>query len=290
MYKIAILGCENSHADGFLKDIYERKIVDDVEVVGVYSEEREAAEKLHQQFGVAVADDYADFVGKVDGIMITARHGDNHYKYAKPYIASGIPMFIDKPVTCTVEDAKAFRADLEAYNVQVCGGSGTVLNETYLGLQKEIADAPPEKIVLGGYLRAPVNIEEEYGGFYFYAQHLVQMMTGLFGIDPRTVKVYDNSASGRLILTCVVRYDRYDVTLCYVEKTAHYIVTVNYHNKFSGGPNHDGVPGREFLTFYRLLQGEPQAQSYEEFFAPVYIMQAIEKAWHSGKEEPIVFE
>ncbi len=290
MYKVAILGCENSHADGFLKEILEDKIVDDVEVIGVYSDERDAAEKLHERFGVAIADDYADFVGKVDGILITARHGDNHYKYAKPYIASGIPMFIDKPITCTIEDAKAFRAELEANHIRVSGGSSSVLTNTYIGLQQEIVDAPPEKIVLGGYLRAPIHIKEEYGGFYFYAQHLVQMMTGLFGIDPRSVKVYESNVEGRMILNCVVRYERYDVVLCYMDDTAQYIVTVNYYHKFSGGPNHDGVPGREFLKFYRLLQGEPQEQTYEEFFAPVYIMNAIEKAWRSGKEEPIVFE
>ena len=99
MYKIAILGCENSHANNFLRVIYKEKLVSDVEVVGVYSYDMEAAQKLHEEYGVAVAESYDAFVGKVDGIMITARHGDNHYKYAKPYLDSGIPMYIDKPIT-----------------------------------------------------------------------------------------------------------------------------------------------------------------------------------------------
>jgi len=34
---------------------------------------------------------YDDAVGKVDSVIITARHGDNHYKYAKPYLASKKP-------------------------------------------------------------------------------------------------------------------------------------------------------------------------------------------------------
>lgn len=45
MYKVAILGCENSHADAFLAAVLEKKIVDDIVFVGVYSEDMEAAQK-----------------------------------------------------------------------------------------------------------------------------------------------------------------------------------------------------------------------------------------------------
>ena len=99
MKKIAILGCENSHADAFLTNLRDREEFSGVQVVGVYSDDDAAARRLQEKFGVPVLSDFRDAVGKVDGILITARHGDNHYKYAKPYIESGIPMFIDKPIT-----------------------------------------------------------------------------------------------------------------------------------------------------------------------------------------------
>ena len=86
MYKIAILGCENSHADTFLNYIYNTKAVTDVDVIGVYSDEKDSAIKLNEKYGVAVAENYDEFVGKVDGIIITARNGVNHLKYALPYI------------------------------------------------------------------------------------------------------------------------------------------------------------------------------------------------------------
>ena len=106
MYKIAILGCENSHADTFLDFILKEMRYTDVEVIGVYSEDTEAAKKLNEKYGVYTAQSYDEFVGKADGILITARHGGNHLKYAKPYIKSGIPMFIDKPVTVSEEEAR----------------------------------------------------------------------------------------------------------------------------------------------------------------------------------------
>ena len=95
MKKIAILGCENSHANTFLKFIKENKKFSDIEVIGVYSKDREASEKLRETFGVAILDDYTDAVGKIDGLVITARHGDDHYKYAKPYIFNFINYFSD---------------------------------------------------------------------------------------------------------------------------------------------------------------------------------------------------
>ena len=122
MFKIAILGCENSHADAFLGLIKDGKYTD-IEVLGVYTNEPEAEERMQKNFGVYCAKSYDEFVGKVDGIVITARDGRNHYKYAKPYIASGIPMFIDKPITSDEDEAVTFMKELKSHGCRVVGGS-----------------------------------------------------------------------------------------------------------------------------------------------------------------------
>ena len=122
MYKIAILGCENSHANNFLRLIADGAYPE-IEVIGIYSNEPEAVQKLHDQFGTPILNDFADAVGQVDGVMITARHGDEHYQFAKPYIDSGVPFFIDKPITCTEEDAAEFMSILKDKGIKVTGGS-----------------------------------------------------------------------------------------------------------------------------------------------------------------------
>jgi len=91
--------------------------------MGVYSDDYEAANKLNETYGVYVAKSYDEFVGKVDGIIITERHGDRHYKYAKPYIESGIPLFIDKPITISESDALSLKEDLIKSGSKVCEGS-----------------------------------------------------------------------------------------------------------------------------------------------------------------------
>ena len=46
MKKIVILGCENTHADTFLGFIKNDADFSDVEVLGVYSDDKAAAESL----------------------------------------------------------------------------------------------------------------------------------------------------------------------------------------------------------------------------------------------------
>ena len=122
MKRIAILGCENSHADHFLKALRENPDYADYEMVGIYSIDEEASQKLHEEFGAPILSSFDEAVGKIDGLIITARHGDSHYKFAKPYIDSGIPMFIDKPITVKEDEAVEFMKRLRERGVRISGG------------------------------------------------------------------------------------------------------------------------------------------------------------------------
>ena len=228
--------------------------------------------------------DYDEFVGKVDGVMITARHGDNHYKYAKPYADDGIPMFIDKPITCTESDAVEFMREAKNKNIRLCGGSTCAfLKETL-----ELAKAAREKTVgevRGGSLACPIYLDSPYGGFFFYAQHLVEVMLKIFGEDVKavTAEQYDNS------LTFVAHYDNFNVVGTYLAKTSYYSVSL-YGSKSARS---------ELLTFTSesfkhemndmldLLQGKDMKVSYETFVKPVFVMNAIMRSVNSGKREEV---
>lgn len=279
MYKIAILGCENSHANLFLNYIKDTDYKNKVKVVGVYSDEMDAAQKLADEFGVSVAQNYDEFVGNVDAIVITARHGDNHYKYAKPYIKTGVPMFIDKPITCT-EEAKEFMADLIANNVKVCGGSMCIFADYVQELKKAVNEETYGK-VLGGFLRAPLVMESPYGGFYFYAQHLIQIMMEIFGNHPETVIATNNGNH----VDCIVKYKDKNVHLNFADNVWNYYAGISCEEKVVGKMYNCSTFPSEFAEFYTLISEGRQAQSYEEFFAPVYILTAIDRALKSGREE-----
>ena len=283
MYKLAILGCENSHANNFLDAVLTNHLVDDVEFVGVYSDDRAAAEKLHEKYGVPVADSYDAFVGKVDGILITARHGDNHYKYAKPYLDDGIPMFIDKPITCSEEEAQVFKDELKVRAIPVSGGSICVLDKHVQNLKNAVQSGEYGK-TLGGYLRAPVNLYNPYGDFYFYCQHLVQVMMEVFGCYPESVRAVTKGDT----VTCLVRYKECDVNIVFVDGNYLYYAAVSFEKDVVGG-SYDlaGCSDIEFLKYHALLHKQSKGEDYDDFFAPVYVFNAIKRAMESGEEEPV---
>lgn len=283
MYKVAILGCENSHANFFLDFILEQKKVTDVEVLGIYSDDREAAERLREQFGVPVASAYDEFVGKVDGLIITARHGDNHYKYAKPYIESGIPMFIDKPITISEQEALDFMEDFKRNQIRVSGGSMCKYDPWVQELKKAVKNETYGAL-LGGYLRSPVSIDNIYGGFFFYSQHLVQVLQEIFDGSPRSVQAFRKGGT----CTCVFRYDSFDVTGVFVDGNYTYYAGISCEKEFVGNMyTLEHCQEEEFAAFYRILKGGPQEQSYEDFIAPVFVLNAVFRSMESGKEEEV---
>jgi hypothetical protein len=41
------------------------------------------------------------------------------------------------------------------------------------------------------------------------------------------------------------------------------------------------------MEFHYLLEGKPQRQTYEDFFAPVFVMNAMHRALQSGQVERV---
>ena len=284
MKRIAILGCENSHANAFLKFIKEKEEFSDVEVVGIYSDETEAAEKLNEKFGVHVMDHYAEAVGMIDGLIITARHGDHHYKYAKPYIDSGIPMFIDKPVTINEDEAVEFMRALMNKNIRISGGS-SLKQDVFVRQLKQDAKNAVGGSTVGGYVRAPYQSENVYGGFYFYAQHLVEMVCEIFGKFPISVTAKKNGKQIHVLF----HYGEYDCVGLFCDRNHFYYVSRMAESDAKGFvvPITDDWFYEEFKEFYGILSGESQTLPYNEFISPVFIMNAIERSLKSGKEEPV---
>ena len=286
MKRIAILGCENSHADAFLKFICdkEKEEFKDIEVVGIYSDDANACEKLRLAFNVPVLEDYGDAAGKVDGIIITARHGDNHYKYAKPYIASKIPMFIDKPITVNEDEAIEFMRSLKENGIRISGGS-SLKQDAFVKQLKSEAKNETDGKTIGGFVRAPYKSENIYGGFYFYAQHLVEMICEIFGRFPLSVTAKQNGKQVHVLF----HYEEYDCVGVFTDENYMYYAC-RMAEKSTKGENIVSTKEwyyREFKEFYDLLEGSKQSYSYEEFVSPVFIMNAIERSLESGNEEAV---
>lgn len=285
MKKIVILGCENSHADQFLNFIKKKPEFSDVEVVGIYSDESAPAERLAKIFNLNVMESYDAAVGQVDGVIVTARHGDNHLKYALPYIDSGVPMFIDKPITIKEDEAVQMARLLKSAGVRVSGGS-SLAKEAFVCKLAEDAASETDGKTLGGFVRAPMNSDAKYGGFYFYAQHLTEMVMKIFGRYPKSVSAKKHAEG----ISVTFHYDSYDINGLFVYDNYLYYAA-RFAEKSNLGAD-ISLSGNscfydEFMEFYKLLSGEEQSLSYEDFIAPVFVMNAIDRAMESGREETV---
>lgn len=284
MYRIAILGCENTHANSFLRQIYKKGRHTDICVVGIYSEQEEAAKKLHEEFGVPVMGNYDELVGKVDGIMVTARHGANHYKYAKPYLASGIPMFIDKPITISGEEAVAFMREARDNGVRICGSSVGKFLHGVVALSEKVKTGELGNIH-GGNVCAPLEIDSPHGGFYFYSPHLVQMMITVFGGDVLEVSAVRQGRDVGII----AKYRDYPITGSYVSAGGHFAATLYTDSGIYTEPCdlHSYAFERQLDDMHDLLSGAPMKESYDDFIRPVFILEALDASLKSGKVEPV---
>ena len=288
MKKVVILGCENSHADSFLEYIYTSAFCKDIQVIGIYSEEQDACLRLNNKYGINILQTYDAAVGKVDGVIITARHGKNHYKFAKPYIATGVPMFIDKPITIDEEEATRFMKELRDNNVKVSGGS-VCKHDPFVQKLKEHHQNNIGGQTLGGFVRAPIHPKNIYGGFFFYAQHLVEIVCEIFGRNPVSVRVFE---SDNKLDVCFI-YDSFVVHGLYVNENNLYFASRYAETTVETSRIFDNTTvycsEKEFEEYYSLLCNGEQKLSYADFIAPVFIMNAIVRAKLSGKCEPIVY-
>ena len=74
----------------------------------------------------------------------------------------------------------------------------------------------------------------------------------------------------------------------YVDGNYNYFAAISCENDFvAKAVTLENVSKKEFEEFYTILTGGDMSQSYDEFFAPVYFMNAIERSLKSGKEEAI---
>ena len=140
---------------------------------------------------------------------------------------------------------------------------------------------------ISGFIRCPINLKNNYGDFFFYSEHLVGIMSTIFGYYPESVKAYKNAEK----ITVVFRYKDYDVTGLYVDKNNLYYAMRIAENGVHGEelPINELNPcfKMEFNSFYGLLCGEKQRLSYEDFIAPVFVLNAIQRSLESGNEEKI---
>jgi predicted dehydrogenase len=284
MFKIAILGSENSHCAGFASVLAPKegeKRFPDIALVGVAGDEA-SNKAVTDKYDVPVTTtNAADFAGKVDAVMITARHGGLHLPYAMPYIHDGAKLWIDKPITASVADARELVRLAHEKNLLLCGGSSLAGAEGTVRMKKLVREKGAA--VTGGHVTAPVNLVNDYGNFWFYSQHLTQMVTEVFGQDIVSVEA-KRKGDG---VGAVFHYPAFDVTAYF---GTGYSITV-YLGGYGVACEKIDLGGEYFLPelceLADMLREGKVRQTPEELVYPVFIIDALIRSMEAGGVETV---
>ena len=119
--RLGIIGTDTSHVPAFTKllngDPNAPDHIAGARVVAAYKggskdiEESASrvegfAEDLHTKYGVEIVPDIPTLLSKVDAVLLKSVDGRVHLEQARPVIAAHKPLFIDKPLASTLEDAR----------------------------------------------------------------------------------------------------------------------------------------------------------------------------------------
>lgn len=276
MYKIGIIGGENSHA----RDIASRinvpeGLYPDCRVTHIWGHYPEENARLAREYDIVLAADIGEMLEAVDAVMVTARDGKFHAEFARPFIEAGKPAFIDKPFTVDEAEARELIDLARAKNVPLCGGSTL----KYADGVEALSALARQGGVFGGSLSAPVLMESEYSGFFFYSPHLAEMTLEVFG-KPRGVRAVRNPSG----VCATVDYGDFCVTNHFGSGAGDYCASVYSANGSDAGRlDVSMISAKSCAAFVNMLRTGEMPRSYDSLLAPVIYLSAVKKAYETGE-------
>ncbi|MCX5105262.1 Gfo/Idh/MocA family oxidoreductase [Streptomyces sp. NBC_00053] len=97
--RIGIVGTDNSHVDQIVRHLNVGKAGGDARVVALGGGRGRRNDALAAVGGIAaVVDEPAALIALVDAVVVADRDGANHRQQAIPFLAAGLPVFVDKPL------------------------------------------------------------------------------------------------------------------------------------------------------------------------------------------------
>lgn len=288
MFRIGILGSDNSHAEIF-SQLVNLPAKDgcpspfsDMKVTHIFGldEARTAQVACDGQIANVVREP-GEMLGRVDAVMAVFRHGGLHLQYALPFIKAGVPTWVDKPFAISNGDARSMLDEAAKHGTLLTGGSTTRWTYDVEALKNAWRNGSRAGSVKMAVLNFPAELENEYGGIYFYGAHLAEMGMAAFGYDARSVVAAENCG----MVTAVVKYDALTLVMNFLPDCK------SYHALLYG----DGATVvrelditncyiKGFEQFARMLRTGKAPLAPQELYAPVELLNAIKESCESGKE------
>jgi len=193
--KIGLLGSDNSHAERFseilnVEDHPSYWSDSGARIWAIWGPDaertREAAANGHIP---VVADGPEKVVAECDMVFVIPRNSDLHLEYARPVIAAGKPLFVDKPLTRTPGQARELLSLAQSAGIPLNSFSTLRYGSDAIAFGQGLATAGP--IRYASYM-GPAARNSPHGGILFYAIHTVELMQHFHGHDIISVRAVES--------------------------------------------------------------------------------------------------
>lgn len=135
------------------------------------------AEQL-SRYGVELVARPEDLLGKIDAVMIESQQGARHLQRARPFLEAGLPTFVDKPFTATVEEADALIALAQKHNAPLMSCSALRYDPL---IQEALAKREQHGRILSAETWGNAPLHPGNPGLLHYGIHSVEMLYTLLG-------------------------------------------------------------------------------------------------------------
>jgi len=287
MFKVGIIGSDNSHAQAFAKlcnipdPITGEYNFPDVRITAIYGHDPEQTKKVAEEGKIEnIFEKPEDFFGKVDAVMVVFRHGNLHAKYALPFVKAGIPTWIDKPFTIDVAEAKMLIEEADKNKTLLTGGSTCKYNYDILMLQNSINSSAIGNLV-SGYLNFPGDVKSEYGGIFFYGGHMSEMIMTIFGYDIKSVEATVKND----YVVAVANYDKFRVAMNFTKGAGQHFCILHGDKKSVVRELDISIIYKlGFAKFVEMLRTGKRPLPLEKLLAPTIFLNALNKSIETGRE------
>jgi hypothetical protein len=192
--RLGIIGTDTSHVVEFTRILNDATAADHIpgaRVVAAYkggSADIESsksrvdpyAEQIGSKYGVEIVPDIQTLLGKVDGVLLESLDGRPHLAQARPVIAARKPLFIDKPLAATLEDAREIARLAKEAGVPWFSSSTLRFSDMVAGLKF------PDTV--GAITWGPGPFEPHHPlDLAWYAIHPIEMLYTLMGTGCESV-------------------------------------------------------------------------------------------------------
>lgn len=189
--RIGLIGLDTSHAGAFTQLLNDPSRADHVpgaRIVAAFkggSPDVEASRtridkftaELRDKWQIAIVDSIDELITRVDAVMVLSVDGRVHLAQARQAIAARKPVFVDKPFTASVKDARELARLARESNVPLFSSSSLRFNDDVAAIKRD----PRLSEVKGAIAWGPATLEPHHPDLFWYGIHTVEILYTFMG-------------------------------------------------------------------------------------------------------------